>query len=499
MPRAEYLLAIDQGTTSSRAIVFDRKLQPLGSDQREFRQIFPADGWVEHDAEEIWDGVRAVSRAALKAAGIAAADLAGIGITNQRETVVLWDRATGAPVANAIVWQDRRTAAVCQALKDQGHEALVRDRTGLVLDPYFSATKLAWLLDNLPGARGRAERGELAFGTVDSFLLWRLTGGKVHATDATNASRTLLFDIKRQDWDDDLLRLFRVPRAVLPVVLDSAAAFGVASAEFLGAPVPVLGMAGDQHAATIGQACFRPGAIKSTYGTGCFVLVNTGNRIVQSTHGLIATTAYRLNGQATYAVEGSIFNAGTAVKWLRDALRLIRDAGETETLARSIPDTGGVYLVPAFTGLGAPWWDPGARGAILGLTRDSGVAEVARAALESVCYQTADLVDAIREDGFGELKGLRVDGGMVANDWAMQFLADILDLPVERPRVTETTAMGAAALAGLQAGIFRSLDEVEAAWQRERGFAPAMAAERRADLRRGWKTAVGRVLSARAH
>jgi len=497
MPR-DYLLAIDQGTTSSRAIVFDRRLKPLGSDQREFRQIFPQDGWVEHDAEEIWDGVRAVCRAALKSAGIAAADLAGIGITNQRETTVLWDRATGHPLANAIVWQDRRTAATCQALKDQGHEAMVRDRTGLVLDPYFSATKLAWLLDHVPGARDRAEKGELAFGTIDSFLLWRLTGGKEHSTDATNASRTLLFDIRRQEWDDNLLRLFRVPRAVLPLVLDCAAAFGVADPAILGAPVPILGMAGDQHAATIGQACFQPGAIKSTYGTGCFVLVNTGDRVIQSRHGLIATTAYRLGGKATYAVEGSIFNAGTAVKWLRDSLRLIRDAGETETLARSIPDTGGVYLVPAFTGLGAPWWDPEARGAVMGLTRDSGVAQIARAALESVCYQTADLVDAIREDGFADLKGLRVDSGMVVNDWAMQFLADVLDLPVERPVVTETTAMGAAALAGLQAGIFRGLDEVAAAWSLDRGFAPAMPAERRAALRRGWKTAVGRVLSARA-
>ncbi|MBL8704995.1 MAG: glycerol kinase GlpK [Rhodospirillales bacterium] len=498
MPSAAYLLAIDQGTTSSRAIVFDRRLKPLGSDQREFRQIFPQDGWVEHDAEEIWDGVRAVCRAALKSAGIAAADLAGIGITNQRETTVLWDRATGHPLANAIVWQDRRTAQTCQALKDQGHDAMVRDRTGLVLDPYFSATKLAWLLDQVPGARARAENGEIAFGTIDSFLLWRLTGGKAHATDATNASRTLLYDIKRQDWDDDLLRLFRVPRAVLPLVLDCAAAFGVAEQEILGAPVPILGMAGDQHAAAIGQACFQPGAIKSTYGTGCFVLVNTGDRVIQSKHGLIATTAYRLGGKPTYAVEGSIFNAGTAVKWLRDSLRLIRDAGETETLARSITDTGGVYLVPAFTGLGAPWWDPEARGAVVGLTRDSGVAEITRAALESVCYQTADLVDAIREDGLAELKGLRVDGGMVVNGWAMQFLADILGLPVERPVVTETTAMGAAALAGLQAGIFRGLDEVAAAWSLDRGFAPDMAAERRATLRRGWKTAVGRVLSARA-
>ncbi|MCC7045093.1 MAG: glycerol kinase GlpK, partial [Alphaproteobacteria bacterium] len=466
--------------------------------QREFRQIFPADGWVEHDADEIWDSVRAVCREALRAANIDATALAGIGITNQRETTVLWERATGRPVANAIVWQDRRTAAHCQRLKDQGHEAMVRDKTGLVLDPYFSATKLAWLLDNAPAARARAEKGELAFGTVDSFLLWRLTGGTAHATDATNASRTMLFDIGRQQWDDGLLGLFGVPRAVLPQVLDSAALFGVAEAGLLGAAVPVLGIAGDQQAAAIGQACFQPGTVKSTYGTGCFVLVNTGGRIVPSRHGLIATVAYRLGGRATYATEGSIFNAGTAVKWLRDDLRLIRDAAETETLARSIADTGGLYLVPAFTGMGAPWWDPDARGALLGLTRDSGVAQIVRAALEAAAYQTCDLIAAVREDGMGELRGLRVDGGMAVNDWAMQFLADMLDLPVERPVVTETTALGAASLAGLQAGVFSSLDEVEAAWRRGRRFEPAMDGAVRERLLKGWKTAVGRVLSARA-
>jgi glycerol kinase len=498
MGKAAYLLAIDQGTTSSRAIVFDRALKPLGAGQREFRQIFPADGWVEHDADEIWDGVRAVCREALRAAGVAAGDLAGIGITNQRETTVLWERASGRPVANAIVWQDRRTSAHCQRLKDAGHEAMVRDKTGLVLDPYFSGTKLAWLLDNVPGARVRAENGELAFGTIDSFLLWRLTGGKAHATDATNASRTLLFDIRRQDWDEALLTLLTVPRAVLPAVMDSAAAFGIADAGILGAAAPILGIAGDQQAAAIGQACFAPGAVKSTYGTGCFVLVNTGERVVASRHGLIATVAYRLNGRATYAVEGSIFNAGTAVKWLRDDLRLIRDAQETEALARSIPDTGGVYLVPAFTGMGAPYWDPAARGALVGLARDSGVAQIARAALEAACYQTRDLIDAIREDGVGALKGLRVDGGMAVNDWAMQFLADVLDLPVERPTVTETTALGAASLAGLQAGMFASLDEVAAAWRRDRRFEPAMENATRDRLLAGWKTAVGRVLSARA-
>ncbi len=493
-----YLLAIDQGTTSSRAIVFDEALRPLGVGQQEFRQIFPADGWVEHDPEDIWATVVEVCREALKAAQVRPAALAGVGITNQRETTLLWERGTGKPVHNAIVWQDRRTADACQKLKDAGKEALVRRKTGLVLDPYFSGTKLAWLLENVPGARARAERGELAFGTVDSFLLWRLTGGKAHATDATNASRTLLFDIGRCDWDDELLALFGVPRALLPRALDSAAVFGVCAAEVYGAATPVLGIAGDQQAATVGQACFAPGDVKSTYGTGAFMLVNTGERIVESRHGLISTVAYRLGGKATYAVEGSIFNAGTAVKWLRDELKVIASAAETERLARSIPDTGGVYLVPAFTGLGAPHWDPDARGALLGLTRDTGVAEVARAALESACYQTRDLIDAIREDGVTRLTGIRVDGGMVVNDWAMQFLADVLELPVERPVVTETTALGAASLAGLQAGLFRSLDDVAAVWQRNRRFEPAMASGVRERALSGWRDAVGRVLSERA-
>ncbi len=495
MASAGYLLAIDQGTTSSRAIVFDAALKPLGTGQQEFRQIFPHDGWVEHNPEEIWESVVAVCHAALKSAGIGAGQLAGIGITNQRETTVLWERATGRPVHNAIVWQDRRTADACARLKRAGKESLVRRKTGLLLDPYFSGTKLAWLLDHVPGARKRAGRGELAFGTIDSFLLWRLTGGRTHATDATNASRTLLYDIRKCDWDDALLKLMRVPRQVLPKAMDCAADFGAADQGILGASVPVLGMAGDQQAAAIGQACFAPGTIKSTYGTGCFVLVNTGSRIVASKNGLIATVAYRLNGRATYAVEGSIFNAGTAVKWLRDDLKIIKTAGETETLARSVPNTGGVYMVPAFTGLGAPHWDPGARGAILGLTRDSGVAHVARAALESACYQTRDLIDAIREDGVTKLAGLRVDGGMAVNDWAMQFLADVLALPVERPVVTETTALGAASLAGLQAGVFRSLGDIQAAWRRDRRFDPAMKPAERAALLKGWRWAVGRVLS----
>jgi glycerol kinase len=494
MVETGYILAIDQGTTSSRAIVFDASLKPLGTGQQEFRQIFPEDGWVEHNPEEIWESVVAVSRAALQSAGIAAGRLAGIGITNQRETTLLWERATGRPVHNAIVWQDRRTADLCARLKKQGREGLVKRKTGLVLDPYFSGTKLAWLLDHAPGARKRAARGELAFGTVDSFLLWRLTGGRSHMTDATNASRTMLYDIRACAWDDALLKLLRVPHEVLPQAADCAAAFGVAEAGILGAAVPILGMAGDQQAATIGQACFAPGTVKSTYGTGCFVLVNTGGRVVASKNGLISTVAYRLGGRATYAVEGSIFNAGTAVKWLRDELKIIRTAGETETLAKSVPDTGGVYMVPAFTGLGAPHWDPKARGAILGLTRDSGAAQVARAALESACYQTRDLVDAIREDGV-RLSGFKVDGGMAVNDWTMQFLADILGLKVERPQVTETTALGAASLAGLKAGLFRSLDDIQAAWRRDRLFEPAMKPTRRKALVAGWRKAVGRVLS----
>lgn len=495
MAGQRYLLAIDQGTTSSRAIVFDEALKPLGQGQQEFRQIFPQDGWVEHDPEDIWATVVEVSREALKAAQVRPASLAGLGITNQRETTLLWDRATGKPVHNAIVWQDRRTAAHCQRLKDSGQEALLRRKTGLVADPYFSGTKLAWMLDNVAGARVRAEKGELAFGTVDSFLLSRLTGGKVHATDATNASRTLLYDITRCDWDDELLGVLGVPRALLPQVHDSAAAFGTCSEGLFGAATPILGIAGDQQAATIGQACFAAGDIKSTYGTGCFVLVNTGERIVQSRHGLISTIAYKLDGKPTYAVEGSIFNAGTAVKWLRDELKIISHAAETERMARSIADTGGVYLVPAFTGMGAPHWDPAARGALLGLTRDSGVAQIARAALESACYQTRDLIDAIREDGVTRLTGIRVDGGMVVNDWAMQFLADVLELPVERPMVTETTALGAASLAGLKAGLFRSLDDIAGTWRRDRRFEPAMAAAVRQRCLNGWRDAVGRVLT----
>ncbi|HEY0834161.1 MAG TPA: glycerol kinase GlpK [Azospirillum sp.] len=495
MHTASHVLAIDQGTTSTRAILFDRDARPVASAQRELRQFYPADGWVEHDPGDIWNDTVAVMRAALEKAGLEAKAVAAIGITNQRETTILWDRRTGAPVHNAIVWQDRRTADACRRLTADGAEPMVSERTGLLIDPYFSATKLRWLLDTVPGARERAERGELAFGTVDCFLLWRLTGGRVHATDATNAARTLLFDIRRQDWDDELLRLFGVPRAVLPHVLDNAADFGVAEASVLGARIPIAGMAGDQQAATVGQACFAPGMIKSTYGTGCFALMNVGENFVPSRHRLLTTVAYRLHGKPTYAIEGSIFVAGAAVQWLRDGLRLIPDAASSEYHARELSDTGGVYLVPAFTGLGAPHWDPDARGAILGLTRDSGLAHVVRAALESVGYQTRDLMEAMASDGGREPEALRVDGGMVVNDWVCQFLADILGVAVERPDVTETTALGAAYLAGMQVGVYGGLDAISAAWRCERRFEPGMDAATRDRLTAGWRAALARVRS----
>jgi glycerol kinase len=488
------LLAIDQGTTSTRAMVFNRAGQVLARAQQELPQSFPRPGWVEHDPEAIWQHTLMVCRAAMADPAVGgAANLAAIGITNQRETTLLWDRNSGKPLAPAIVWQDRRTAEHCAALDRQSNRQLVAERTGLLLDPYFSASKLAWLLGNIPGVRERAERGELAFGTVDSFLLWRLTGGQVHATDASNAARTLLFDIGRQCWDQDLLQLFDIPASLLPQVRDNAGPFGVTT--LFGPAIPISGMAGDQQAATIGQACFAPGDIKSTYGTGCFLVQNTGSQILHSKNRLLATVCYRLNGHTTYALEGSIFVAGAAVQWLRDAMHLIQHAGETEALARTVPDTGGVYLVPAFTGLGAPYWDPLARGAILGLTRDSGIAHIVRAALESVCYQTRDLLEAMLADGAPAPASLRVDGGMVGNDWLMQFLADVLDVPVERPQLTETTALGAACLAGLGIGWYRSLEEVASHWQLNARFTPHMAPSERASLYAGWRAAVRRTLS----
>ena len=487
-----YLLAIDQGTTSSRAIVFDSEGAQIAVAQQEFHQYFPKDGWVEHDALEIWDSTLVVCRDALDKAGVGASELAGIGITNQRETTIIWDRETGQPIHHAIVWQDRRTASVCTKLKSDGHEDLVVERTGLLIDPYFSATKVAWLLDNVDGARQRAEAGELAFGTVDAWLLWNLTKGESHFTDATNASRTALFNIHSQDWDDDLLALFRVPRPLLPGVLDCADDYGATAAEWLGSPVRVAGIAGDQHAALIGQACFEPGMAKSTYGTGCFLMLNTGDKALRSENRLLTTMAYRLNGKPCYAIEGSIFVAGAAMQWLRDGLRLISHASESAGHAETVGVDNSVYLVPAFTGLGAPHWDPNARGAILGLTRDTGIAEIVTAGLQSVCYQTKDLVRAIRNDG-AQLESLRVDGGMAVNDWVIQFLSDILYVTVDRPRVTETTALGAAYLAGLQTGVFQSLEQISGMWERERQFRPGMKPALRESLYAGWLDAIERV------
>ncbi len=487
-----YLLAIDQGTTSSRAIVFDDTGASVASDQQEFHQYFPQDGWVEHDALEIWESTLAVCRSALKRSNVSAADLSGIGITNQRETTVIWERSTGKPIYHAIVWQDRRTASVCTKLKTDGHEDAVVESTGLLIDPYFSATKIAWILDNVEGARARAESGELAFGTIDSWLLWNLTGGESHCTDATNASRTALFNIHEQDWDDKLLELFRVPRSLLPEVLDSAADYGTAQAEWLGAPVAIAGVAGDQHAALIGQACFEPGMAKSTYGTGCFLMLNTGDKALRSENRLLTTMAYRLNGKPCYAMEGSIFVAGAAMQWLRDGLKLIKHASESTAHAESVGVENPVYLVPAFTGLGAPHWDPHARGAIMGLTRDTGIAEIVTAGLQSVCYQTKDLIRAIQNDG-AHLKTLRVDGGMVVNDWVMQFLADILDVTVDRPKITETTALGAAYLAGLQTGVYSSLEDIAKLWECEYRFEPRMGPSLRESLYAGWIDAVERV------
>ena len=493
-----HILAIDQGTTSTRAILFDREGRSVGTGQKELPQHFPKDGWVEHDLEDIWRDVVAVGRQAIAASGVAPGEIAAIGITNQRETTALWERGTGSALHRAIVWQDRRTADTCRRLVADGLEEHVRARTGLVVDAYFSGTKLAWLLDNVQGARGAAENGALAFGTIDSFLLWRLTGGRVHATDATNASRTMLYDIVDQCWDRRMLEALGIPESVLPEVRDCSGEFGVSDPDLFGAAIPILGIAGDQQAATVGQACFAPGMSKSTYGTGCFALVNTGDRFVSSGNRLLTTIAYRLGGRTTYALEGSIFVAGAAIQWLRDGLRVIETATESDRLARDLRSTEGVYLVPAFTGLGAPHWDPDARGAILGLTRDSGVAHIVRAALEAVGYQTADLASAVVDDmreavPDASLATLRVDGGMVANEWLCQFLADILNAPVERPAVIETTALGAAYLAGLATGVYRSLDEIAAVWRLDRRFEPRMAAEERQRLLDGWRRAVARV------
>lgn len=489
------ILAIDQGTTSTRAILYNANGETLGQAQQELPQVYPHPGWVEHDPEEIWRAALSVSRDAIDATCIAPKDIAAIGITNQRETTVIWDRKTGEPIHNAVVWQDRRTADICNRYRAEGLEPGVQAKTGLLLDPYFSATKIGWLLDNISGARAKAEAGALAFGTIDSFLLWRLTGGTVHATDATNAARTMLFDIHRQDWDDELLKTFNVPRAILPTVHDNTADFGVTEANLLGAAIPITGMAGDQQAATVGQACFEPGMVKATYGTGCFALLNTGDKPVHSANKLLTTIAFRLKGHTTYALEGSIFTAGAAVQWLRDGVGAIEHAEETEALARAANPDSGVYLVPAFTGLGAPYWDPEARGAIYGLTRDTGRAELARATLESVCYQTRDLFDAMSADGATAPEALRVDGGMIGNDWAMQFLADILDLPIERPVTAETTALGAAMLAGMQAGLIKDPTALAQRWRRHSRFEPKMSGTERAQRFEGWQDAVRRTRS----
>ena len=494
-----YILAIDQGTTSSRAIVFDANQKIVGVGQKEFPQHFPKSGWVEHELEDIWQSVVETCRTAIDEAGISAADIAAIGITNQRETVAMWDRATGEPVSRAIVWQDRRTADYCADLKAKGHEARFTAKTGLLLDPYFSGTKIAWMLDNVEGLRARAEAGEIAFGTIDTFLIWRLTGGARHVTDATNAARTLIYNIAENRWDDDLLEILDIPAAILPEVLDSAADFGTAQADVFGAEIPVCGVAGDQQAATIGQACFEPGMFKSTYGTGCFALLNTGTDRVASKNRMLTTIAYRLSGVTTYALEGSIFMAGASVQWLRDGLGIIENAAESGAMAANADPEQDVYLVPAFVGLGAPHWDANARGALFGLTRGTGPNEIAKATLEAVCYQTRDLLEAMYKD-WGESADrdttLRVDGGMVASDWTMQCLADILDAPVDRPVVLETTALGAAWLAGSHAGVWPDRDGFAKTWALEKTFTPQMGEEERARKYAGWQDAVSRTLSA---
>jgi glycerol kinase len=484
------VLALDQGTTSSRALAFDRRGRAVAAAQREFPQHFPRPGWVEHDPEDLWQSVRAC--AARVAARVGRGAVAAVGLTNQRETTLLWDRRTGRPLHRALVWQDRRTADACDRLRRAGLEPLFRRRTGLVLDPYFSGTKLAWLLDHVPGARRRAERGELAFGTVDTWLLWRLTGGAVHATDASNASRTLLFNLRTGGWDDALLAALRIPRAVLPEVRDSSGVFGEVTTIPALRGVPVAGVAGDQQAALFGQACFRPGMAKNTYGTGCFLLLHTGDRPVASRHRLLTTVAWRIGGRMEYALEGSVFVGGAVVQWLRDGLGLIRRSVDIEALAARVPDNGGVYLVPAFTGLGAPHWDPAARGIVVGLTRGSNAGHLARAALESIAYQSADLLAAMQADTGAPLRGLRVDGGASRNDGLMQFQADLLRTRVVRPRTTETTALGAAYLAGLAVGLWRSRAEIAALWAEDRHFLPRGSAAARAARQRDWHRAVER-------
>lgn len=492
-----YILAIDQGTTSSRAIIFDGKMQVKATAQMEFIQHFPQSGWVEHDVSDIWSSTASTCRGVIEKSGVSVREIAAIGITNQRETTLVWDRETGKPIHNAIVWQDRRTSEMCQALKAEGFEAEVTEKTGLLLDPYFSGTKLKWLLDNVEGARLRAKADKLMFGTVDCYLIWKLTGGAVHATDATNAARTMLYNIREGKWDAEICARFDIPLDMLPEVRDCAADFGTTRADLFGKELPILGVAGDQQAATIGQACFGAGMLKSTYGTGCFALLNTGDTLVRSQSRLLGTIAYQFDGKPTYALEGSIFIAGAVVQWLRDGLKMIREASETQPLAESADPTQELYMVPAFTGLGAPYWDAEARGAIYGITRNSGPAEFARAALESVGFQTRDLLEAMKSDWQdADDKGvLRVDGGMSASDWSMQFLSDIIGAPVDRPKVLETTALGAAWLAGMKAGVYPDQAGFASEWALDRRFEPQMDEATRARRYAGWKDAVKRTLT----
>lgn len=492
---SQFLLAIDQGTTNSRAILFDTNGKLIASHEYDLTQYFPQPGWVEQDALEMFNNTVLCCQEVIKNSGVPAADVAAIGITNQRETTIVWDKETGKPIHPAIVWQDRRTTNWCHDIERQPIAQSIQAKTGLLLDPYFSASKLVWLLDHVENARERANKGELLFGTVDCYLLWKLTNGKTHATDASNASRTMLFNIQLQEWDDELLEAFNIPKSMLPVVLDNAADFGRIDKNILGASIPIAGMAGDQQAATFGQACFAPGMIKSTYGTGCFMVANTGNTAVMSRNQLLTTVAYRLNGEVTYALEGSIFCAGVIVKWLRDKLGIISSAAETATIASSIDSSEGVYMVPAFTGLGAPYWDPDARGSILGLTRNSDKAHIVRAALESIAYQTVDLLHAMRDDYHHPISMIKVDGGMTKNDWLMQSLADHLAITIERPECVETTALGAAYLAGLQVGIYQSTEDIAKHWHKEKDFQPSMPEIRRIEQYQGWQNAVQMVLT----
>ena len=494
--KSTYVLSIDQGTTSSRGVIFDKNYEIVSIGQNEFTQFFPDSGWVEHDPEEIWMSTLESCHSALKESKIDPSQIRAVGITNQRETTVVWDKDTGKPIYNAIVWQDRRTSDQCQNLKDLGHESLVNEKTGLLLDPYFCATKIAWILDNVSGARQKANEGQLLFGTIDCFLMWRLSNQQIHSTDATNACRTMLYNIHDGCWDEDLLKLFDIPSSMLPKVCDNAADFGKVDESIFGSEIPITASIGDQPSALVGQACFQPGMVKSTYGTGCFVLINTGYEPVKSNNKLLTTLAFQVNGKTCYALEGSIFVAGAAVQWLRDGLKFIESAQESESLAMQADDSQDVYLVPAFVGLGAPYWDPDCRGALFGMTRNTGPAEITKATLESVCYQTSDLLSAIAKDlGEGKLSAIRVDGGMAASNWTMQMLSDLVELPVDRPKNLETTALGAAYLAGMQVGFYPPMDEFSESWQSESQFNSKMKAELRERKLAGWKDAVRRTLS----